>query len=74
MMEQLAERRMAREKAHGSRYTTSPMGHPSMPGHTHEPPLEDDEDDFEDDEDYDDSQTEEYDDEVLCLYYPKGIL
>jgi hypothetical protein len=68
MMEQLAERRMAREEDARDHFTRS-YGHPngsySSP-HNH-PPLEDDDYEEEDDEedDYDDSQDEEYEDEEV---------
>ena len=68
MMEQLAERRMAREedaREHFSRSYGHPNGSYSTP-HNH-PPIEDDEYDEEEDdeEDYDDSQDEEYEDEEV---------
>ena len=69
MMEQLAERRMAREedaREHFTRGYGHPNGSYSTP-HNH-PPLDDDDDyeDEEDDEDdYEDSQDEEYEDEEV---------
>ncbi|KAL2683162.1 hypothetical protein Neosp_007629 [[Neocosmospora] mangrovei] len=69
MMEQLAERRMAREedaREHFSRgYGGQPNGSYSHP-HNHPPPDDDEYDDEEDEEeDYDDSQDEEYEDEEV---------
>ncbi|GAO18979.1 hypothetical protein UVI_02060530 [Ustilaginoidea virens] len=68
MMEQLAERRMAREedaREHFSRGYGHPNGAYSIP-HNHPPPDEDDyEDDEEEEEDYEDSQDEEYEDEEV---------
>jgi hypothetical protein len=68
MMEQLAERRMAREedaREHFSRGYAHPNGSYSAP-HNH-PPPEDDEFDEEDEEeeDYEDSQDEEYEEEEV---------
>lgn len=65
MMEQLAERRMAREKAHTSRFDPSPIRHPPLPGHDHPPMDEEDDYDDEDDLDYDDSQDDEYDEDMV---------
>ncbi|KAG8673202.1 Stress response protein nst1 [Fusarium poae] len=66
MMEQLAERRMAREedaREHFSRGYGHPNGSYSNP-HNHPPPEEDEYDEEEDEEeDYDDSQDEEYEEE-----------
>ncbi|KAI5462849.1 salt tolerance down-regulator-domain-containing protein [Mariannaea sp. PMI_226] len=66
MMEQLAERRMAREedaREHFSRGHGHPNGSYSTP-HSHPPPDEDEYDDEEEEEeDYEDSQDEEYEDE-----------
>ncbi|GAB0132290.1 hypothetical protein EsDP_00000731 [Epichloe bromicola] len=66
MMEQLAERRMAREedaREHFSRGFGHPNGSYSNP-HNHPPPDDDDYEDEEDEEeDYEDSQDEEYGDE-----------
>ncbi|TWU71986.1 Stress response protein nst1 [Metarhizium rileyi] len=66
MMEQLAERRMAREedaREHFSRGYGHPNGSYSTP-HNHPPPEDDDYEDEEDEEeDYEDSQDEEYEDE-----------
>lgn len=68
MMEQLAERRMAREedaREHFSRGYGHPNGPYSNP-HSHPPPEDEDfEDDEEEDEDYEDSQDEEYEDEEV---------
>ncbi|KAF7550822.1 hypothetical protein G7046_g7895 [Stylonectria norvegica] len=69
MMEQLAERRMAREedaREHFSRGYTHPNGSYSN-AHTHPPPEEEEEYDDEEDEeeDYEDSQDEEYEDEEV---------
>ena len=81
MMEQLAERRMAREEdAKEQLYSTSNgYAHPpngnlshSHHGHNHPPPPEDEDydEDEEDDDEYD-SQDEDYDDEemvcAVCL-------
>ncbi|RDW94399.1 stress response protein NST1 [Coleophoma crateriformis] len=73
MMEQLAERRMAREEeSKMDHYANMNYGHPpngSMPhvhGHNHPPPAdEDDYDDEEEEEDDYDSQDEEYDEEEM---------
>ncbi|KAL7792164.1 salt tolerance down-regulator domain-containing protein [Trichoderma ceciliae] len=73
MMEQLAERRMARDedaREHFARGYGHPNGSYSTP-HNHPPPeddeYEDDEEEDEDEEDYDGSQDEEYEDEeVYC--------
>ncbi|CEJ82288.1 Putative Stress response protein NST1 [[Torrubiella] hemipterigena] len=66
MMEQLAERRMAREEDAREHFARG-YGHPngSYPApHNHPPPEEDEYDEEEDEEDdYEDSQEEEYDDE-----------
>ncbi|KND87517.1 Stress response protein nst1 [Tolypocladium ophioglossoides CBS 100239] len=66
MMEQLAERRMAREedaREHFSRTYGHPNGSYSAP-HSHPPPEEDEyEEEEEEEEDYEDSQDEEYEDE-----------
>lgn len=68
MMEQLAERRMAREedaRDHFSRGYGHPNGSYSTP-HNHPPPDDDDYDEEEEeDEDYDDSQDEEYEEEEV---------
>ena len=69
MMEQLAERRMAREedaREHFARGYGHPNGSYSTP-HNHPPPEDDyDEEEEEDEEeDYDDSQDEEYEDEEV---------
>lgn len=67
MMEQLAERRMAREedaREHFARGYAHPNGSYSNP-HSHPPPEDDDyDDDEEEDDDYDDSQDEYEDEEV----------
>ncbi|TQV93780.1 stress response protein nst1 [Cordyceps javanica] len=69
MMEQLAERRMAREedaREHFSRGFAHPNGAYAAAPHNHPPPEEEEyEDDEEDEDDYDDSQDEEYDDEEV---------
>ena len=73
MMEQLAERRMAREEDAKDHYT--PNGYPpqnGLPPHPHHshhnhPPPPDDEDDYdeeEEDDDYD-SQEDDYDEEEM---------
>jgi hypothetical protein len=64
MMEQLAERRMAREKMH-TRYEPPPMRQPSYQDQG--PPLDDEEDYEDDDAEYDESG-EEYEDEeeMVC--------
>lgn len=68
MMEQLAERRMAREedaREHFSRTYGHPNGSYSTP-HSHPPPEEDEYEEEEDEEeDYEDSQDEEYEDEEV---------
>lgn len=73
MMEQLAERRMAREEDAREQYANANYGHPpngSMHPHTHthnHPPPADDEEydeEDEDEEDYD-SQDEDYDEEEM---------
>ncbi|KAH6970874.1 salt tolerance down-regulator-domain-containing protein [Ilyonectria sp. MPI-CAGE-AT-0026] len=69
MMEQLAERRMAREEDAREHFSRGAYGHPngsySNP-HNHPPPEDDEYDDDEDEEeDYDDSQDEEYEDEEV---------
>ncbi|KAF9876651.1 putative stress response protein NST1 [Colletotrichum karsti] len=68
MMEQLAERRMAREEdakeQHFSRYGHPPNG--SYSNHGHSPPEDEyDDEDEEEDEDYDDSQDDDYEDEEV---------
>ncbi|KAF4435748.1 hypothetical protein F53441_13452 [Fusarium austroafricanum] len=68
MMEQLAERRMAREedaREHFSRGYGHPNGSYTNP-HNHPPPEEDEYDEDEDEEDdFDDSQDEEYEEEEV---------
>ncbi|KAK2006861.1 hypothetical protein LZ32DRAFT_610892 [Colletotrichum eremochloae] len=68
MMEQLAERRMAREEDAKEHFSRG-YGHPangSYSNHNHPPPEDDyDDEDEEEDEDYDDSQEEEYEDEEV---------
>ncbi|KAK1585681.1 salt tolerance down-regulator-domain-containing protein [Colletotrichum navitas] len=68
MMEQLAERRMAREEDAKEHFSRA-YGHPangSYSNHNHPPPEDDyDDEDEEEDEDYDDSQEEEYEDEEV---------
>lgn len=84
MMEQLAERRMAREVDAAQQYSNADYGHPpngSMHSHSHthnHPPPPDDEeydDDEDEDEDEYDSQDEDYDEEEMvsrgrCCYAP----
>lgn len=73
MMEQLAERRMAREEeannANGTIQRDSNMHHHP---HNHVAPTdydedEEDDDEYEDDEDYDDEDDEE--EEPVCVYF-----
>lgn len=67
MMEQLAERRMAREedaREHFSRGYGHPNGSYSTP-HNHPPEEEEYEEDEDEEDDYEDSQEEEYDDEEV---------
>jgi hypothetical protein len=59
MMEQLAERRMAREEDAKEQYSRAYGASNGGYGHTHPPPEEDDFD--EDEEDYDEEDEEEYD-------------
>ena len=71
MMEQLAERRMQREEE--AQYAAADMNHPSMPGHNHGPPLDDDGYDDDEDDEYDsqDYDEEEEEDEIVrARYYP----
>ncbi|TVY16811.1 Stress response protein nst1 [Lachnellula arida] len=73
MMEQLAERRMAREEdareyasqsyGHPPNGAMHPHVHPHAHAHNHPPPQEDEEYDEDDEEDEYDSQDEDYDDE-----------
>lgn len=67
MMEQLAERRMAREEDAKDQYSANyphPVNGGNYPAHSHPPPAEDDGDDYGDDEEEEyDSQEEEYDEE-----------
>lgn len=70
MMEQLAERRMAREedaREHFTRGYSHPNGSYSNPHANPPPPPDEDEyeEDDEEDEDYDDSQEDEYEDEEV---------
>lgn len=74
MMEQLAERRMAREEDAKENYTPNTYTHPNaLPPHSHHahhnhpPPPEDEEDydDEEEEEDDYDSQEEDYDEEEM---------
>ncbi|KAI9810772.1 MAG: Stress response protein nst1 [Thelocarpon impressellum] len=63
MMEQLAERRMAREEE--AQYVAADLTHPSVglhghAGHNHPPQPEDDEYDDEDEDDYDSQEDEDY--------------
>ena len=61
MMEQLAERRMQREEE--AHYAANGIGHPSMQGHNHGPPLDDDGYDDEEDDEYDSQEYDEDEDE-----------
>lgn len=61
MMEQLAERRMQREEE--AQYAANGMGHPSMQGHNHGPPLDDDGYDDDEDDEYDSQEYDEDDEE-----------
>ena len=61
MMEQLAERRMQREEE--AQYAAAGMGHPSMQGHNHGPPLDDDGYDDDEDDEYDSQEYDEDDEE-----------
>lgn len=68
MMEQLAERRMAREGDLAPDPYARSYGHGvngGLPGHSHPPPPPIADEEYEDDEDddYDDSQEEEYEDD-----------
>ena len=54
-----------------AQYAAAGLRHPSLQGHGHGPPLEEDEYDEEDDEDYDSAEDEEYDeDEMVSLSTP----
>jgi hypothetical protein len=75
MMEQLAERRMAREED-AKDYSSSLYDHPSnraLPPHhhthNHGPSEEEEYDDDEEDEDEYDSQDDEYDEEEMVQIY-----
>ena len=61
MMEQLAERRMQREEE--AQYAAAGIGHPSMLGHNHGPPLDDDGYDDDEDDEYDSQEYDEDDEE-----------
>ena len=61
MMEQLAERRMQREEE--AHYAANGLRHPSIQGHNHGPPLDDDGYDDEEDEEYDSQDYDEDDEE-----------
>lgn len=61
MMEQLAERRMQREEE--AQYAAAGMGHASMQGHNHGPPLDDDGYDDDEDDEYDSQEYDEDDEE-----------
>lgn len=73
MMEQLAERRMAREEDSREQYPNPNFGHPPngamhphSHAHNHPPPAEDEEyDDEDEEEDEYDSQDEDYDEEEM---------
>jgi hypothetical protein len=77
MMEQLAERRMAREEDAREQYANG-YGHPANGGiaphhhgHNHPPPPDEEEydDEGDEDEDYDeDSQDEDYDEEEMVCF------
>ena len=60
-MEQLAERRMQREE--DAHLAAAGMGPPSMQGHNHGPPLDDDGYDEEEEDDYDSQEDEDLDEE-----------
>ena len=60
-MEQLAERRMQREEE--AQYAAAGMSHPSMQGHNHGPPLDDDGYDDDEDDEYDSQEYDEDDEE-----------
>ena len=66
MMEQLAERRMAREEE--VHYPASALAHQdNYQGHNHPPSDEEDDYDDEDDEDYDSQEEDEFEgDEMVC--------
>ena len=61
MMEQLAERRMQREEE--AVYAASGMSHPSMQGHNHSLPSDDDGYDDDEDDEYDSQDYDEDDEE-----------
>lgn len=68
MMEQLAERRMAREGDFAQDQYSRSYGHGvngGLPGHDHPPPPPVDDEDYEDDEDddYDSQDDDEYEEE-----------
>ena len=80
MMEQLAERRMAREEDVKEQYSNANYGHPpngGMPSHHshshNHPPLDNEEyDDEEEEEEEYDSQDEDYDEEeIVCGRIPR---
>lgn len=76
MMEQLAERRMAREEDAKDHYAYGHSNGTSMNAHNHAPPPDDEEydDEEEDDEEYD-SNEEEYDEEeVMIIIWRRVIL
>ena len=63
MMEQLAERRMARDEE--AQFAAAGFRHPSA--HNHGPPLEEDEYEDEEDEDYASDEDDDYEeDEMVC--------
>ena len=61
MMEQLAERRMARDEE--AQYAAAGFRHPSA--HNHGPPLEEDEYEDEDDEEYASEDDEDYEEDEM---------
>lgn len=61
MMEQLAERRMQREEE--AQYAAAGTSHPSIQGHNHGPPLDDDGYDDDEDDEYDSQEYDEDDED-----------
>ena len=50
-----------------AQYAAAGLGHPSMQGHNHGPPLDDEDYDDDDDEEYDSQEDDEYEeDEMVC--------
>lgn len=74
MMEQLAERRMQREE--DAQYAAASPAHQSMnAGHSHGPPLDEEEYDEEEEDDYDSQDDEEYeDDEMVGGHIPMLVI